>query len=135
MGLLFDVFEELGLLESLPEEYALSANELEGGGPTVRQSAMAIIADTSGPKVDQWMDLYHTDCDEFHRRASDWVDAAIEAGTMHSNGEDVRSEGNPRLFSDEADLFFREPNVYVPPPASYGTLWLLRRDIIQCLGT
>lgn len=38
------------------------------------------------------------------------------------------------MFSKNADLFFEEPHCHREPPATYGILHLLRRDIIQCLG-
>jgi len=38
------------------------------------------------------------------------------------------------MFSPEADLFFREPSVPPTLPATFGILYLLRRDATQCLG-
>jgi hypothetical protein len=38
------------------------------------------------------------------------------------------------MFSQNADLFFEDPSVYRPPPGTYGILYLLRRDILTCLG-
>jgi len=38
------------------------------------------------------------------------------------------------MFSPDADIFFQEPQNYRNPPGAYGVLYLLRRDIFQCMG-
>jgi hypothetical protein len=38
------------------------------------------------------------------------------------------------LFSSDADLFFLSPRTKVPRPNQFGVLYLLRRDIDQCMG-
>lgn len=38
------------------------------------------------------------------------------------------------MFSSSAQLFFEAPHIHPPPPADYGVLHLLRRDICLCLG-
>jgi hypothetical protein len=38
------------------------------------------------------------------------------------------------MFSVDADLFFRSPRNELPPPNWFGVLYLLRRDIDQCMG-
>jgi hypothetical protein len=38
------------------------------------------------------------------------------------------------LFSPDADLFFLSPRTKVPRPNQFGVLYLLRRDIDQCMG-
>ena len=38
------------------------------------------------------------------------------------------------MYSLEADLFFREPNEPPSFPDTFGVLYLLRRDAIQCTG-
>jgi len=38
------------------------------------------------------------------------------------------------MFSKEADIFFMDPNQVPCIPGTFGTLYLLRRDIIGCLG-
>ena len=37
-------------------------------------------------------------------------------------------------FQEKFDLFFKEPDKFVPGPHLNGTLHLLRRDLIQCCG-
>jgi len=38
------------------------------------------------------------------------------------------------MFSTEADTFFRKPSDVPSIPGTFGVLYLLRRDIIQCFG-
>lgn len=38
------------------------------------------------------------------------------------------------MFNKQADIFFEEPSQYRPPPNDFGVLYLLRRDILTCLG-
>ena len=38
------------------------------------------------------------------------------------------------MFDPKADLFFESPRINRTPPADYGVLHLLRRDICLCLG-
>jgi len=38
------------------------------------------------------------------------------------------------MFSSEADMFFREPSDAPSIPGTFGVLYLLRRDILQCFG-
>lgn len=38
------------------------------------------------------------------------------------------------MFSTEADIFFRKPSDIPSVPGTFGVLYLLRRDILQCLG-
>jgi hypothetical protein len=39
-----------------------------------------------------------------------------------------------KMFDPKADLFFESPKISRAPPADYGVLHLLRRDICLCLG-
>lgn len=38
------------------------------------------------------------------------------------------------MFDSKADLFFEDPGISRPPPGDYGVLYLLRKDILLCLG-
>lgn len=38
------------------------------------------------------------------------------------------------MFDPKADIFFESPKINRAPPANYGVLHLLRRDIYLCLG-
>jgi hypothetical protein len=38
------------------------------------------------------------------------------------------------MFSPEADLFFQQPSTPPSIPGTFGILYLLRRDALQCLG-
>lgn len=38
------------------------------------------------------------------------------------------------MFSQEADLFFKKPSAPPIIPGTFGILYLLRRDTLQCLG-
>lgn len=41
---------------------------------------------------------------------------------------------NDLTFQQEFDIFFFDPKISIEPPAIYGVLYLLRRDIYRCLG-
>ena len=44
--------------------------------------------------------------------------------------------GTPHLTTaDEIDLFFEDPTVFRQPPGDFGILYLLRRDIDQCVAS
>ena len=45
----------------------------------------------------------------------------------------IKQEGR-ELFSRDADLFFLSPRTQVRSPNEFGVLYLLRRDIDQCMG-